>query len=72
MRAWKTGLEAIAKALTLSHHNFGGVGRNTPRSFRTWRSQDNSAAVVAKALYSDSVEERETVSCFLALHVIGL
>ena len=69
--AWKTGLKTIAKAETLSHQNLGGVERKMPKSFRSWQSQHNSAAVEANARYSDSMEERETVSCLLALQVIG-
>ena len=62
IRAWKTGFEAIARAKTLSHHKIGG-----------WeRIQHNSAEAMARALYSDSVEERETVGCFLANQVIVL
>ena len=71
VRAWKTGLDAITKALTLSHHNNGGVERNMPKSRRSIRSQNNSAAVEANALYSASVEDLETVDYFLADQVIG-
>ena len=56
----------------LSHQSLGGKGRKIPRSFNTWRSQESSAAVVAKAQYSASVDDLETVSCFLAYQVIGL
>ena len=35
------------------------------------RSQDNSAAVVAKARYLVSMEEQETVGCFLEDQEIG-
>ena len=36
------------------------------------RIQHTSTEAMARALYSDSVEERETVGCFLADQVIGL
>jgi len=71
VRAWNTGLEAMAKALTLSHHIKGGVERKIPKSLRSIRIQYNSAAVEAKALYSASVDDLETVDCFLADHVMG-
>ena len=67
--AWKTGLEAIAKAETLLHQSLGSVERKMPKSFKSWRGQHSSAAVEANAPYLDFVEERETVSCFLALQV---
>ena len=70
VRARKTGLEAMAKALTLSHHNKGGLERKIPKS-RSIRIQNNSAAEDANALYSASVEDLETVDCFLADQVIG-
>ena len=43
-----------------------------PRSFNTWWIQHNFVAVVARVWYSNSVEERETMSYFLALQVMGL
>jgi len=45
----------------------GAVGRETPSSLSKDWSQHKSAAVLAKALYSDSVLEQETVGCFLEL-----
>jgi len=67
--AWKTRLEAIAKVKTLLHQSLGGVERKMPKSFKSWRGQHDLVAVEANARYSDFVEERETVSCFLALQV---
>ena len=43
-----------------------------PTSLSKVRSQHTSAEAVARARYSDLVEERETVGCFLAEQVIGL
>ena len=71
VRAWKTGLEAMAKVLTLSHHNKGGLERNMPKSRRSILIQNNSAAIEANALYLASVEDLETVDYFLADQVIG-
>jgi len=51
----------------LSQNNMGAVGRETPSSLSKDWSQHKSAAVLAKALYSNSVLERETVGCFLEL-----
>ena len=70
--AWKTGLDAIARAETLSHHKIGASTRKTPSSLSKVWSQHNSAEAKARARYSDTILERETVSCFLADHVIGL
>ena len=36
------------------------------------RSQESSAAEIANALYSASVEDRDIVFCFLADHEMGL
>ena len=71
VREWNTGLEAIAKALILSHHRKGGVERKIPKSLRNIRIQYNSATVEAKALYSASVDDLDIVDCFLADHVMG-
>jgi hypothetical protein len=40
----------------------------TPSSLRIASTHINSAVAFAKALYSASVLDRETVACFLALH----
>ena len=42
-----------------------------PKSRRSIRIQYNSAVVEAKARYSASVEERDTVPCFLADQEMG-
>ena len=65
------GLKAKANAETLSHKSIGGINKKTPKSLRIILIQHNSAAMVAKALYSASVEDRATVSYFLADQVIG-
>lgn len=56
----------------LSHNTRGGLVRKNFSSRRRAQIQDSSAAVWAKDLYSDSVEERATEVCFLALHEIRL
>jgi hypothetical protein len=43
-----------------------------PRSFSKVRIQHSSAKAIAKALYFDSVDDLETVGCFLADQVVGL
>ena len=70
MRAWKTGFEAMARVDTLSHQRIGAAQRKTPKYLRSILIQQSSAATEAKALYSTSVEERDTVGYFLADHVI--
>ena len=66
------GFDAIARAETLSHQSLGGEERKIPRSFNTYQSHESLAAMEANALYSDSIEDIKTVSCFLALQVMGL
>mgnify|MGYP007070156726 CR=1 FL=1 len=56
----------------LSHQSFGGLGRETPTSWRREQSQSNSAVVLATNLYSASVEDRETVACFLVFQEMRL
>ncbi|XP_075634230.1 uncharacterized protein LOC142606746 [Castanea sativa] len=58
--------KAIARAETLSHHKTGGSDRKTPKSLKSILIQQSLAAQEARALYFASVEERETVDCFLA------
>ena len=43
-----------------------------PRSLRSDRTQQSLAEAMARARYSDSVEDQETVACFLADHVMAL
>ena len=57
----------MVRAETLSHQSLGGKARKMPRSLRICRSQQSLVVMVARALYSDSVEDCDTVSCFLAL-----
>jgi hypothetical protein len=49
----------------LSKNEIGAEERNTPSSRNNAWSQISSAAAFAVALYSASVEEQETVGCFL-------
>ena len=71
VRAWNTGLEAMAKAEMLSHHRIGAAEMKTPRFLRSVWSQQSSAEAKAKALYYDLVEDLDTVSYFFADHVMG-
>jgi hypothetical protein len=72
IQAWKMGLEAIAKAETLSHHKIGGSEMKMPRSWGKTRSQHTLTEAKARARYSASVDEQDTVSCFFADQVMGL
>jgi hypothetical protein len=54
----------------LSHHIFGGVESVRPSFLSRDRIQITSAAVLATDLYSDSVEDRETVGCLRELQEI--
>ena len=59
--SWNVGLEAIAVVAWLSHNTVVGI-----KTF-TWRSVISCVIHItdAKALYSASAEDRETVACFL-------
>ena len=59
-------------AETLSHQRIGMCGRKTLSSRNKVRSQANSAAVEAKARYSASMEDRETVGYFFEDQDMGL
>lgn len=65
------GLDANAKAETLSQCNVGAEGREICRSLSKCRSHSTSEAVSAMALYSASVDDRETEVCFLELQEMG-
>jgi len=56
----------------LSHHSFDGEDSFNPRSRRRDWIQSNSVAVLAMDLYSASVDDRETVGCFLELSLKSL
>ena len=56
----------------LSHHKRGEGETRKPSSKSREVSQDISAAVLAKALYSASVPERATIACFLQLQEMRL
>jgi hypothetical protein len=60
-----TGLRAIKIALALSQYRVGLSDGWRRKSWRMFNNHLTLAAVRAKALYSDSAEERETVDCFL-------
>jgi len=51
----------------LSHHSFAAGGLLIPNSCSRVCIHITSAVAFAIALYSDSVLDRETVACFLAL-----
>ena len=57
---------------TLSQQSTGTCERNIWSSLKSRHSQDNSATMVAKARYSTSVKERDTMDCFLEDQDMGL
>ena len=71
VRAWKIELEAMERVETLSHHKIGGAKRKTPKSWSSILIQQSSAAEDARAWYSASVEEQETVGYCSVYQVIG-
>ena len=70
VRAWKTGFDVRYVAPRLSHHKMVVRCCDTPSSLSSDSTQMASAAPFAKALYSASVLDLETVGYFLALHEI--
>ena len=66
VRAWKTWLAYRYMAPKLSHYRVGTDFIGTRSSRNKVSSQVNSATVSANALYSDSVDDQDTVFCFLA------
>jgi hypothetical protein len=62
---WAIGLRAIKIGLALSQNRVGLSDGWRCKSWRMFNKHLTSAAVRAKALYSDSAEEWETVDCFL-------
>jgi len=65
-------LVASALALKLSHHKTDFLGIGNFSSSRSDMIQVTSAARLAKALYSDSVLDRDTTFCFLEAHEINV
>ncbi|KAJ0612889.1 hypothetical protein HanHA300_Chr01g0032331 [Helianthus annuus] len=63
-----TGFADKYVAPRLSHHRTGVVAIRTRNSCKRASSHVSSATVSARALYSDSVEDRDTVFCFFADH----
>jgi len=59
------GFEVKYVAPILSPNNMGADSRKIPSFFSKDWIQSNSAVALAKALYSDSVLDREIVGCFL-------
>ena len=68
--AWKTGFEDKYVAPILSHQRVGAWENLRPISEHKDCSQDNSAIVFARALYSASVLEQATVCCVQQFHEI--
>ena len=56
----------------LSHQRTAAFGCEIPNSVRRLCTQMTSAVALARALYSASVLDLDTVACFLALHEIRL
>lgn len=68
--AWNTGLADKYVAPKLSHHTDATVGCWIPSSLRSVCTQMISIVAFVRALYSASVLDLDTVSCFRALHDI--
>ena len=64
--AWKTGLEAKARAPELSHQIVGGEERLIWSSLSNMRSQNTSAIARERDRYSASILDLGTICCFLA------
>ena len=62
----------MANAKMLSHQCLRAMEIKMPKSFSICLSLHNSTIVEVRAQYSDSVEDLETMACFLTLQVIGL
>jgi len=60
-----TGLWAMKMALALSKSRVSLSGGWICKSWRMFNNHLTSATVRANAMYSDSVEDRDTVDCFL-------
>lgn len=71
IRSWKTGLDAMWRAASLSQHNMVALGCLTSKSLRTHFSQVNSQHVKAMALYSASPVDLDVVVYFLDLQEAG-
>ena len=67
VRAWKTGLAVRYVAPKLSQDRTGTRCWDTPSSLSSDSTQMASAAPFAKALYSASVLDLDTVGCFFEL-----
>jgi len=72
VRSWKTGFWAMWRAAWLSQYKIMGLERWMSRSWRSVLSHVSSQVVDARARYSASAEEWETVYCFLVRQEIGL
>jgi hypothetical protein len=65
--AWKTGFAERYVAPILSHHKHGTLEVLIPSSLRMVCTHMTSAVAFAKALYSASVLDLDTVGCLRAL-----
>lgn len=64
--SWKVGFEAMWIAAWLSENKRIGESTMMWKSFSKCYNQKSSLVVAAKALYSASADDLETVACFLA------
>lgn len=65
-------LEVKAIANLLSHQITGLATSGRRNYFKSMSNQQSSAVVEVKLLYLASAEERATVHCFFAVHIMGL
>lgn len=68
VQAWNTEFDVKYVTPRLSHHKHGALGWYTPSSASIDWTHTISAVAFASTLYSVFVLDRETSSCFLALH----
>lgn len=68
VRLWKMRLVAMWMVALLSQNNKQCEGELTCKSFSSWCNHMISDVLAAKARYSASVEDRDTMLCFFAFH----
>jgi len=71
VRSWNLGFWVMCLAVWLSQQRMEGRKSSICRSWSKYVSHCNSQVVAARALYSTSDEERETVLCFLVFQDIN-
>jgi len=70
VRSWNTRLAAIWRALWFSQKRTGSLEHWMLRSLSRYRIHWSSQVAEARAWYSASKDDLETISCFFVLHEI--